>query len=83
MATTLLVAGLTLTLWMTGQMPLQPPAQTQVLFKCCPYNSMQLAYGSFQLMHVTWWPCCSSQASNSSQKGKQIHYSAHNFTTRV
>jgi len=48
-ATTLLEAGLTQTLWMTGQ-TLHPPARTQVLLKGCPYNSTWLADGSFQLI---------------------------------
>ena len=44
-ATTLLVAGSTLTFWIL------PSAHTQVLFKAlgCSYNCRQLTYGSFQL----------------------------------
>ena len=54
-ATTLLVAGLTLTLWIIGQIYscLHPPAGTQASFKGCLYNVKWLAYGLFQLMHMT------------------------------
>jgi len=43
-ATTLLVAGLTLTLWMTGQTLFAPTTSylTQVLFKDCMYISTWL-----------------------------------------
>jgi len=51
-ATTLLVAGLTLTLWIPGQTLLDPPARNQTSFKCCPYNCRQLAYSLVQLVHV-------------------------------
>jgi len=56
-ATALLVAGSTLTL---GRLPLHPPARTRASFKAldCSYNCRHLTYGSFQLTHVTWWPCC-------------------------
>jgi len=38
-----------------------PPACTQFSFKGCPFNSTQLAYGPFQLMHVMWQPCYPSR----------------------
>ena len=69
MATTLLVAGPTLTLGIP--LCLHPPACTQRL----SIYYRRLAYGSFQLMHIThddqlseqWWP-------------ERRQYSAHNFT---
>ena len=34
----------------------------------CMYNSMRLAYASFQLMHVTRWPWCLSKSSEPCRK---------------
>jgi len=46
-ATALLVAGATLTLWTPGQLCLHPPAHTQASFKGCLYRSN---VGTEQLM---------------------------------
>jgi len=62
---------------------LHPPARTRVLFNGCLCNSARLAYGLFQLMHITWQPCCLSWASYGSQKETKHYHSAHNFATRV
>ena len=81
-ATTLMVSCLILTLWMLGQ-TLVPLIHTQASFKGFPYNCRQLAYGSFQLTHVTWQPWRSSRASNGSQKEYKKFLSAHNCATGV
>ena len=55
-ATALLVAGLTLTLWMTGQTLFVPPALTRrilLLIYMYFYVATRLAYCLFQLIHVT------------------------------
>ena len=54
-ATALLVAGLTLTLWMTGQTLFVPPALTRILLLIYMYFyvATRLAYCLFQLIPVT------------------------------
>jgi len=73
-ATTLLVAGPTLTWAGSG---LHPPARTQASFK-----GTRLL---IPLMHVTWWPCCSTDyvwGSHGGQKKTKHYYSTHNIATR-
>jgi len=71
-ATALLVAGSTLTFWISWQTLLHPPARTQASFKVlgCLYNCRQPTYASFQLKHVTWWPRCSTDQVRASCGGQ-------------
>ena len=77
LATALLVAGLTLTLWITVS------ARTQALFEDCLYNVMASLWLVPIKAHDTYWPCCFSWVSNDSQYEDKKYYSAHNFATRV
>jgi len=54
---------------------LHPPDRAQASFKGCWW----LAYGSLQLMHVMWQPCCSSRTSNGGLKEDKSYYIAHNL----
>jgi len=58
---------------------LHPPDRARASFKGCWW----LAYGSLQLMHVMWQPCCSSRTSNGGLKEDKSYYIAHNLATSV
>jgi len=72
-ATTLLVASLTLTFRYLGRLCLHPPACTQALLKGATLlvYCRWLAEGSFQLTHVMWWPCYSIDQDRVSHGGQK------------
>ena len=86
-ATALLVEGSTLNFWI----PLQTSFASTISYSSvvqsarlgCSYNCMRLTCGSFQLMHVTWWPHCWIDRAMAAKTKTKRYYSAHNVATRV
>jgi len=88
-ATTLLVAGSTLTVWILWRLHLHPPARTQASFKVlgCPYNCKRLTDGSFQLMHMSHddhaVQLLKFKRAMAAKEKTKHYYSTHKVATRV